>query len=249
MAYIRCDYSSQMLKMNTSMIVLLPDLVELSEIDVVYLLHGLTDNCTGWTRFSAVERYAREHGVAVIMPEVQRSFYTDMELGVNYFSYILKELPEFCHRTFGLSRKREHNFIMGLSMGGYGALKCAFTAPEQFAGCASFSAVTDIAGRVERAPQCEKDEFQAIFGEQLKVPESCDLFALARKASPEAMPRLFMTCGEQDTLYPENVRLAQMLKAGGFNASFDHWEGVHSWDFWDRSVKMAMDALLPQANG
>ena len=245
MAYIRCDYSSQMLKMNTSMIVLLPDQVDLSQVPVVYLLHGLTDNCTGWTRFSAVERYAREHGAAVVMPEVQRSFYTDMKLGVNYFSYILKELPEFCHRTFGLSQQRNLNFIMGLSMGGYGALKCALTAPEQYAGCASFSAVTDIVGGVQQSLHCEMDEYQAIFGAQLKVPESCDLFALTRNASPEAMPRLFVTCGEQDTLYPENVRLAELFKAGNFDVSFHHWEGVHSWDFWDRSIKMAMDALLP----
>ena len=39
MAYIRCDYSSEMLKMNTSMIVLLPDQTELSQVSVVYLLH------------------------------------------------------------------------------------------------------------------------------------------------------------------------------------------------------------------
>ena len=246
MSYIRCDFASEKIKMMTSMIVLLPERVALSEVPVVYLLHGLTDNCSGWTRFSAIERYARDHGCAVIMPEVQRSFYTDMTLGGNYFSYVLKELPEFCHRTFGLSLEKEKNYIMGLSMGGYGALKCAMTEPWRFAGCACFSAVADIQGWIEMAPPCEKEEFKAVFNEQLHVPDVCNLMKLVEKADPERFPRIFMTCGEQDGLYPANMRLYRHLQEKGFPVSFQHWEGIHSWDFWDRSVCMAMDSLLPR---
>lgn len=246
MAYLRCELMSQKIKMMTSIIILLPDQVDLSKVPTAYLFHGLTDNCSGWTRFTAVERYAREHGCAVVMPEVQRSFYTDMTLGVNYFSYVLEELPEFCHRTFGLSRKRELNYVMGLSMGGYGALKCALTAPQKFAGCASFSAVTDIAGRISNAPQCERYEFKAIFGEQLQVPEECNLFQIVQQTDAPSLPRVFMTCGEQDDLYSENVRFSQYLQNKGCQVSFVHWEGNHSWEFWDKSIKLAMDYLLPQ---
>ncbi len=245
MIYLRCDYSSQALKMITSLIVLLPEEKPLSEVPVVYLLHGLTDNCSGWTRYSSVERYAREHGVAVVMPEVQRSFYTDMEQGVNYFTYVSKELPEFCGRVFGLSRERGLNYIMGLSMGGYGTLKCALTYPEQYAACACFSAVTDIAGRIANAPECERNEFRAIFGADLEVPDSCDLFALTGKAEVDKLPKIYMTCGEQDTLYPENVRLTALLAEKGADFTFEHWEGVHSWEFWDRSIRQAMDRFLP----
>ena len=107
MVYLRCDFSSKALEMATSFIALLPDETPPSEAPVVYLLHGLSDNCTGWTRFTAVERYARERNVAVIMPEVQRSFYADMALGIRYFSYIRDELPAFCQRMFGLPAVRE----------------------------------------------------------------------------------------------------------------------------------------------
>lgn len=244
MIHIRCDFPSEALRMSTSLVALLPEQLPLSRVPVVYLLHGLSDNCTGWTRLTAVERYARDLGAAVIMPEVQRSFYTDMAHGPEYFTYISKELPAFCSRVFGLSQERGNTYIMGLSMGGYGALKCALHFPEQYAGCASFSAVTDIAGRIARSPQKDRMEFCGIFGAELAVPDSCDLFILADRCDVSSLPRLYMTCGEQDSLYPENVRFAQLLEGKKADVVFEHWTGTHSWDFWDRSVKQAMSAML-----
>ena len=72
MAHLRCDFRSDAMAMNTSMTVILPEKTDLSQVPVVYLLHGLEDNCTGWTRYTSVERYAREKGAALVIPEVQR---------------------------------------------------------------------------------------------------------------------------------------------------------------------------------
>lgn len=60
-------------------------------------------------------------GLAVVMPEVGRSFYTDMAAGSKYWTFISEELPEIARKFFGLSERREENFAAGLSMGGYGA--------------------------------------------------------------------------------------------------------------------------------
>lgn len=244
MAHLSCTFSSECLKMNTFLTVILPEQASMGEIRVVYLLHGLMDNCTGWSRYTSVERYAREHNVAIVMPEVQRSFYTDMEMGLQYFRYVLEEVPALCRRFFGFSEKREKNFIMGLSMGGYGALKCVLTKPERYAGCAVFSAAIDIQGRISAAEPEERREFQAIFGMELKVPEKSDLFGLAGKADPAVLPEIYAACGESDELYPENVRFAKLLQERGMNASFEHWEGNHDWIFWDKAVERGMKLLL-----
>ena len=247
MVYLRGDMDSKSLRMITSFIALLPDGPDLSTVPVIYLLHGQSDNCSGWTRYTAIERYARTRDVAIIMPEVQRSYYTDMAYGVNYFKYVSQELPAFCQRIFGLSKKRELNFVMGLSMGGYGALKCALNKPEQYAGCGAFSAVTDIRRLIGNAQEeWWKHELIGMFGPSLTVPPEGDLFALAEKADPAAMPRFFMTCGEQDTLYPEDTRMAELLESRGCEIEYRHWEGAHSWDLWEKSFALAMDALLPK---
>ena len=152
MAFLHCEIASESLRMATAVDVILPDKGELSEVKTLYLLHGLTDDCTGWTRYTAVERYARERGLAVVLPEVQRSFYADMAAGLDFFGYVAVELPAMCERMFGLPHERTKRYVMGLSMGGYGALKCALTYPERYAGVGSFSGVVDIRSRLRRAP-------------------------------------------------------------------------------------------------
>lgn len=244
MAHLHCDIKSDVMGMYTSLEVILPDYGRMKDVPVIYLLHGLSGNCSDWNRFTAVERYAAPKGVAVIMPEVQRSFYADMALGIDYFSYVREELPQICSRLFGLSLRREKNYIMGLSMGGYGALKCMLRKPEYFAGCAAFSAVTDMPGRVAAAEQEEKKEFQAIFGMDLKVAEENDLFALAKKADAGALPRIYTACGESDDLFPENRRFAEFLQKKGAGNRFEHWEGIHDWVFWDKALQRGMACIL-----
>lgn len=244
MAHLRCDVKSEALGMNTSLEVVLPDAGRLKDAPVIYLLHGLSDNCTGWTRYTAIERYARDKGAAVIMPEVQRSFYADMALGPNYFTYVSKELPQLCAHFFGLSARREKNYIMGLSMGGYGALRCALANPKQYAGCASFSAVTEMDSRAARADEQFGKELQAIFGVDRRVPPEASLQALLAKRKAFQLPEFFITCGEQDALYPENCRFAEALEKKGAAVNFSHWPGEHTWDLWDKSVELAIKAFL-----
>lgn len=188
MAFLHCEIASESLRMATAVDVILPDKGDLSEVKTLYLLHGLTDDCTGWTRYTAVERYARERGLAVVLPEVQRSFYTDMAYGLPYFTYVSEDLPAVCRRMFGLGAAREQNYIFGLSMGGYGAMKCALTYPDRYAGAASFSGVCDLRRTVERRSiSLHESEIAAIFAEEKAVPPKDDLFVLAEPALPEML--------------------------------------------------------------
>lgn len=239
MALVKVEYASKALEMATSFQVVLPDEGNLRDVKTVYLLHGLTDNCTGWTRYSSCERYAREWGVALVIPEVQRSFYIDGVYGLNYFTYVSQELPQAIHRMFGLSLEREKNYIMGLSMGGYGALKCVLTYPERYAGCGSFSGVTDLEGMREiPSPPLHPWEFDALVGPGKKAGPENDLFALAQGGTN--LPPIYLSCGEQDRIYPMNVAFASLLETLGVRSRFDHRPGGHTWDFWDRSLQDCM---------
>ena len=246
MAHLRCDFRSEAMDMNTSMTVILPENTPLGQVPVVYLLHGLADNCTGWSRYTSVERYAREKNVALVIPEVQRSFYTDMEEGIAYFTFVHEELPKICRGFFGFSQAREKNYMMGLSMGGYGTLKCVLRTPERYAGAAAFSAVADIRGYAMGRTGGEKRQFQAIFGPELNIPEDCNPMEMAKKIQPDALPKMYMACGEQDELYKANAALAGILQDRGAPLRFEHWQGIHNWVFWDEAVRRAMDYLLGQ---
>ena len=111
---------------------------------VLYLLHGLSDDDTIWLRRTSIERYAAPLGLAVVMPQVARSFYTDEAHGNRYWTFLSEELPQLARSFFHLSDRREDTFVAGLSMGGYGALKWALHRPGRFAAAASLSGALDL---------------------------------------------------------------------------------------------------------
>lgn len=209
------------------------------EMPVVYLLHGLSDNHSAWLRRSRVDYYAEQAGFAVVMPEVQRGFYCDMAYGVRYYAYITQELPALCRQMFRLSARREDNFIAGLSMGGYGALKAAFRSPEAYAGAASFSGGVDIRSRLETGGMDPKEVYAISGGE---LAEEDDLFPLAARAAERGdCPPLYITCGQSDFMYEDHQRFRTHLETLGLAHTYEEWPGGHEWDFWDESIRRALD--------
>jgi S-formylglutathione hydrolase FrmB len=234
MAHLQCVFYSKALEMDTCVNVILPNEGDLSKTKVVYLLHGLSDNYSAWGRYTSVERYAVSANVAVIMPEVQRSFYCDTVSGMAYFRYISQELPQLCRHFFSLSTDPKQNYIMGLSMGGFGALKCALTYPERYAGCGSFSGALRMDDELLRNV-LKKEELAALVGADCKAGSENNLIRLASEA--KKLPPIYLSCGEQDRLYPMTVEFAGHLETLGTPHRFDHRPGTHSWEFWDQSLK------------
>ena len=160
MAFIQCDFGSYALGMACSMNVILPQKVNMQigmkgvagegKHPTLFLLHGLSDDHTIWMRRTSIERYVAPLGLAVVMPNVHRSFYTDMAMGGKYWTFVSEELPRVARSLFHLSDKREDNFVAGLSMGGYGAMKMGLRKPEMFAAAASLSGVMDINSWINR---------------------------------------------------------------------------------------------------
>lgn len=211
------------------------------------LLHGLTDNWVAWGHRSRILCYAEMYDVAVIMPEVQRSFYQDMTYGEAYFSYITEELPKLAAEMFNISTSPEDLMIAGLSMGGYGALKCGLTHFDRYRAIGAFSSATDMEGFAANMPVRKETRrfdqvLKGMFGENVIVPEGARLKKLTDKAAAAGTKLPFMmTCGTEDELYPDNVDFYNYMKDKGMNVTFDQWQGVHEWGFWDTSIQMFLE--------
>lgn len=242
MAFLTCTHHSKMLKKSMVFNVVIPEGCT-EDIPVVYLLHGLSDDHTMWCRRTSAERYADKYGVALVMPNGDRSFYTDMKYGGKYYSYISEELVEYTRNLLRLSHKREKNFMCGLSMGGYGALKIAFRNPDRFAAVAAFSAVADIVERIKVA-QWQADAIN-IWGEDAAETvegSDDDLFALVKKLDCEAVkPRVRQFCGTEDFLYEDNIRFKELMDATSFDYGYFEEPGSHSWDMWDKWLPKALE--------
>lgn len=243
MAFLTCNFFSQTLEMDSELKIILPygkgqSDKKTDKFPVLYLLHGLSDDHTKWCRMTSVERYVRELNLAVVMPNVHRSFYLNTFDGRRYFDFVNKEVPAVMEEMFKISNKREDKFVAGLSMGGYGAMKLALSEPYQFSAAASFSGALDFEDIIMNH---SGDEAPAkFFREELKVENN--LFRLIDKAGNN-MPAIYQACGTEDFLYEQNIRFRDYIKDKCMDFRYEEGPGTHEWGFWDAHLKKFIDFI------
>ena len=248
MAHLIVDFYADALGVETRMHVLLPQRLT-GRAKTLYLLHGMSDDEGTWMRRTAIDRYAEEKDLAVVMPDGGLGWYTDMRRGLPWFTFVSKELPALCRRFFPiLSDRREDTYIGGLSMGGYGALKCGLCAPETFSKVISLSGALDAADTaINNTVPATRRYWEDVFGPAEDVSGSeNDLFAAATALTDPALrPRIYMWCGTEDFLYAQNIRMRDHLRALGYDLTYEESPGDHQWRHWDKKIADALDWLLP----
>ncbi len=254
MALIHCDFFSESLALSTSMTVLLPQSpgaqigvdahAASGPPPVLYLLHGLTDDDTAWTRFTSIERYAAAKGLAVVMPQVHRSFYADEAYGMRFWTFLSEELPQVVSGFFRVSTERADTFVAGLSMGGYGALKWALRQPERFAAAASLSGALDVAyiQKHDLRPHMRELTTRVFAGRDLAGGPD-DLLHLVSTADPATLPRLMLRCGTEDHLVAQNERFVRACARHGVALDSGFGPGAHEWGYWDAEIRTVIDWL------
>ena len=254
------NFFSETLTLHCSMNVLLPQrsLAEIKNKRIpkyctLYLLHGHSDDHTAWMRWSSIEKYVEGLNLAVVMPAVNLSWYTDMTHGGAYWQFISEEVPAVVRDMFSLSEKREDNFVAGLSMGGYGAFKLALTHPDRYAAAASLSGAVDIHEVVRENKHDPLNQAWLVgmrntFGDLNKVSNSQhDLFALAKKVSRERVkPRLYQCCGTEDFLYADNVRFRDAIRKLPLDLTYEEGPGEHVWAYWDKMIQNVLRWMFPE---
>ncbi len=253
MALIQCTFFSEVLQLSTAMNVILPQScrgqIGMGGNDtkeppaVLYLLHGLSDDHTAWLRRTSIERYVADLPLAVVMPAVNRSFYTDMAHGDNYWTFISEELPQIVQSFFRVSRDWKKTFVAGLSMGGYGAFKLALTHPDRYAASASLSGCLDINAVTSEGKAIEKSEYKDIFGPLDQLPGSeNDLLALLSRFPRSGKTEFYQCCGTEDFLYNENLTFRS--HARNLDLTYEEHQGeAHNWDYWDQQIQRVLNWL------
>ncbi|MBO4411143.1 MAG: esterase family protein [Lachnospiraceae bacterium] len=247
MTLAELKFRSDCLSRNTRVNVLLPKRPA-GECPVLMLLHGMHGTYDDWLRRSTIEVYAQEHGIAVVMPDGENSFYHDMKYGEPFFTYVAEELPEVMQRTFGLSAERDKNLIAGLSMGGYGAFRFALLRPDRYYAAISLSGCLDITSRVAASERAGL--WTRIWGEdyQETAPKSdSDVIHLIRSFPfGKQAPKMYLACGTEDFLYQDHKTAIEALESRKdvFTYVAEEGPGEHNWPFWETWIKRALDQVL-----
>ena len=249
MALIQTHIASAVLGMDVTCQVILPQkaskLIGMETaageglFPVLWLLHGMSDDETIWQRRTSIERYAAPLGLAVVMPAVQLSGYADMAHGGRYYTFISKELPELMANLFPFSRKREDNFIAGLSMGGAGCMKIGLANPEQNSAIGCLSA--GMINRGADSPQ-RRARMEMLYGGRDITGTEEDPVHSARQILEKGLPapRIYHACGDDDFLLDsahETRDFFQSMEGNPFDYTYEQDPGVHSWEFWDEHIQ------------
>jgi len=254
---LQCNFKSWALGHDTNIIVILPsDSAAMfkrshqtqGKYPVLYLLHGGGDDGSAWLRQTAVERYASEHQVAVVLPYCENKNYRTTHLSFpgipwdsdkteDFEAFFATELPDWLSANFPISTAPEHSYLAGLSMGGYGTAFHGFTRPDDFAAVGLFSPFV-FNGRMFAAKRSEmsKEELVAELLPDLTEPVK----AIAARGGK--FPKVMIMNGTKDVT--EFAPLyAELLEQCGaeVTSDFTSYEYAHEWPFWDICVKKFLE--------
>lgn len=259
MALVQLNFFSYILGMDSSINVLLPEKRNKRHIPnpdkkypVLYLLHGHSDDQSAFIRKSNIEMLVRDHDLIVVMPNAHRGFYTNAKFGHNYYDYFVKELPVIVSNFFPASSKREDNYIAGISMGGYGAMKIALNNPQNYKAVGCLSAPLsplETLDLFKEKPMFTVSNFEQnvlnIFGSNEEFEGSInDVYSVTKELEQKDIekPIIYHTCGTEDVLYDFNIEYKSFIQNNThtFDYTFEERKGEHNWEFWNKQLPVML---------
>ena len=245
---LRFQHRSDALACDMLFSVYLPPQAEQGPVPVLYWLSGLTCNDQNFVTKAGAQRYAAQHGIAVVAPDTSprgegvpdddawdfaqgAGFYlnaTQAPWSAHYhmYDYIAEELPTLIARTQPVDTGRCG--IFGHSMGGHGAIVIGLRNPQRFR---SISALAPIVAPMD----CPwgQNAFSQYLGDdrdQWRQYDSCALIAESREKPP-----LLVDQGSADSFLEQQLmpdRLQQACSQAGHPLTLRMQPGYdHSYFF------------------
>ena len=221
---------------------------------VVYALHGLFEGAGFWERRGLARELSRLRSsgavpdIIVVAVDGGNSFFVNGPSG-RYEDLVTKDVIAHVESTYRVKSGSPHRALLGISMGGYAALRIAFTRPDLFCAVATHSAMLleSPPSAAQGAGQWHMRAFHGVFGNPIDgtLWTDNDPLALARSADASTSPALFIDCGAQDRygLAHGNRTLARILDERGVPHTLELPPGDHGYDFVRARLAVSLSFL------
>ena len=216
---------------------------------VLYFLHGLGDNertlfnSGGWTLLDDLRQQHKIGEFLIAAPEAGQTFYINSADGsVRYSDFFLQEFIPLIEAKYRVSKARRNRAISGISMGGYGALRFAFSHPEMFSSVSAQSAalITESPQELDTAARSGAPLgklLAKVFGSPIDVQhwKMNSPFVLAQKnAAALRRQAIYFNCGQDDNYGFEKgaAALHAQLDKDGIKHEYHPYPGDHSLTYF-----------------
>ncbi|GAB1452004.1 alpha/beta hydrolase-fold protein [Draconibacterium sp.] len=213
---------------------------------VLYLLHGYSDDETGWIQFGEANSIA-DKGIAngdfssciIVMPDGKVSWYVNSFDGKDpWEDMFIQEFIPSIEKQYRIRSQKEFRAIAGLSMGGYGALELSMRNPDLFSSCVAMSSGTFTDEEILSNSNYD-GYFKNIYGpksegevsKHWKAYSPLHLLDTADKEKLKSI-RFYIDCGDDDFLYKGNSALHVKMRDLGIPHEYRVRQGGHEWSYW-----------------
>lgn len=217
----------------------------------LYFLTGYSGGALETTMFTNFAMYSALYGIAIVVVDGENSFYVDDEKrNVLYSRYIGEELVAVTRKALPLSCRREDTYIGGISMGGYGALINGLRYADTFSRIGLLSPALGFYhddGTTNPDSPITAGELYGLLGDPAHYHHTYKDYAYASRQfadKPQAMPKIFLACGLQDTLVLAGSReYARTMAELGAPLCYYEVDGGHDHVFWKKALTPCCEFL------
>lgn len=236
--------TSKILKMERNYAVYLPPDYETSSRDypVLYLLHGATDNHTGWVQFGEVLhitdkaiREGKATPMIIIMPDADTKVmgYYDVP-GWDYEKFMFDEFIPYVEDKFRIKSQKRFRAVAGLSMGGGGSFIYALHHPEMFSSACPLSAWVGPLTLEETKTMLERRVSTVTDAQTKTYFANYNALNVAKDTKDEDIKsvRWYIDCGDDDFLFEGNSLIHIDWKKRNIPHEYRVRDGGHTWTYW-----------------
>ena len=245
--YDNLSIPSKILKSERKYAIYLPPGYETSQrsYSVLYLLHGATDNHTGWVQFGEVQRIADkaiQDGIStpmiIVMPDGdtgQMGYFNSIAGDWNYEDFFFQEFMPAIEKAYPIKAEKRYRAIAGLSMGGGGSFMYALHHPELFSSACPLSAYIGPLSLDEAKAGIKKNHPEITDEGKIKTyyerHNALDLINQIPEDQKKAV-RWYIDCGDDDFLYEGNCLVHIAMRKKDIPHEFRIRDGAHNWTYW-----------------
>lgn len=218
-----------------SVIVIVPDAAKTQKCPTVYMLNGYDGDYRQWTKIRPdMGKYADLYGMVLVMPSGMDSWYWDAPLDpkMKMESFITKTLVPYIDKKYPTLANRDKRAVVGLSMGGHGAMWLAANHPDIFGSAAA------ISGGVDVRPFPKRWKMSNWLGDKEKYPQNWESHTVANTVPKLKAGKINISldCGSDDFFAGVNENLHKALLAEKVPHDYTSRPGGHSFAYWKNAI-------------
>lgn len=211
---------------------------------VLYLLHGYGGDHTSYTKgYQKARLYCDSLGIIMVCPDAGSDrYYIDSPIDPTsrVESYITRDLIPYIDSAYRTIAARGRRGIVGMSMGGHGALYLALRNQHLFGVAGSMSGVVDLRSTSQPAAVAR------VIGSQPENPANWERYSVngvvkTLTQTPSLLMRI--DCGYDDPFIMANRQLNELLCSKDILHEYDEYPGGHTQAYWEMALPLQIEFM------